>query len=75
LTLAPKPGSFLYGKSVVTTLASTTPANGDVNPYAVPAVIRTVGSLAAGDILVDSFNNKTNNQGSAMNIRSSDRAA
>jgi hypothetical protein len=67
-TLAPKPGTFLYDKTTVTTLASTTPANGDVNPYAVLTVTRAVGSLAAGDILVDNFNNKTNNQGTGTTI-------
>lgn len=67
-TLSPQPGSFLSGKATVTTLASTTPANGDVNPYAVLVVTRPGGSLAAGDILVDNFNNKTNNQGTGTTI-------
>jgi hypothetical protein len=67
-TLAPQQGSFLYGKTTVTTLASTTPANGDVNPYAVLAVTHTVGTLKAGDILVDNFNNKTNYQGTGTTI-------
>ena len=67
-TLPPQPGSFLYGKTSVTTVASTTPANGDVNPYAVLVVTRAGGSLAAGDVLVDNFNNKTNNQGTGTTI-------
>lgn len=67
-TLPPQPGSFLSGKTTVATLASTTPANGDVNPYAVLAVTRAVGPLAAGDILVDNFNNTTNNQGTGTTI-------
>jgi hypothetical protein len=67
-TLAPQPGSFLSGKTTLTALASTTPSNGDVNPYAVLSVTRSVGSLATGDILVDNFNNKTNNQGTGTTI-------
>ena len=67
-TLAPAPGAFLYGKTTVTMLASTTPPNGDVNPYAVLPVARTGGSLTTGDVLVDNFNNKTNNQGTGTSI-------
>jgi hypothetical protein len=67
-TLAPAPGSFLLGKTTVTTLASTTPDNGDVNPYAIWAVTADMGSLHAGDVLVDNFNNKANNQGTGTTI-------
>ncbi|MBV9513458.1 MAG: hypothetical protein JO280_05355 [Mycobacteriaceae bacterium] len=67
-TLTPGPGSFLAGKTTITPLASTIPPNGDVNPYAVLVVPRAVGSLSAGDILVDNFNNKTNNQGTGTTI-------
>jgi hypothetical protein len=66
--LKPAPGSFLAGKNTVTLLASTTPANGDVNPYAIWPVTQTVGSVTAGDILVDNFNNKSNNQGTGTTI-------
>lgn len=67
-TLAPQPGSFLAGKKSVTTVASTTPDNGDVNPYAVWPVTTNVGTLRAGDVLVDNFNNKSNNQGTGTTI-------
>jgi hypothetical protein len=67
-TLTPQAGSFLAGKTTATTIASTTPANGDVNPYAVLAVSRTVGTLTQGDVLVDNFNNKSNNQGTGTTI-------
>ena len=67
-SLAPAAGSFLAGKSTVTSLGSTTPANGDVNPYAIWPVTQTVGSLHAGDVLVDNFNNKSNNQGTGTTI-------
>jgi hypothetical protein len=67
-SLDPEPGSFLHGKTTVTTLASTTPSNGDVNPYAVLPVVHPGGSLSLGDVLVDNFNDKTNNQGTGTTI-------
>jgi hypothetical protein len=67
-TLTPAPGSFLHGKTTVTMLASTTPDNGDVNPYAIWPVTADMGSLHAGDVLVDNFNNKSNNQGTGTTI-------
>lgn len=67
-TLAPEAGSFLAGKTQVSELASTTPDNGDVNPYAIWVVKRTVGTVSAGDVLVDNFNNKSNNQGTGTTI-------
>jgi hypothetical protein len=66
--LTPAPGSFLAGKSTVTLLGSTTPANGDENPYAIWPVTETVGSVTSGDVLVDNFNNKSNNQGTGTTI-------
>jgi hypothetical protein len=66
--LTPAAGSYLAGKETVTDLASTTPANGDENPYAIWAVTETVGSVTAGDVLVDNFNNKSNNQGTGTTI-------
>ncbi|HSZ29697.1 MAG TPA: hypothetical protein VK784_08075 [Pseudonocardiaceae bacterium] len=67
-SLTPAAGSFLAGKTQVSEVASTTPANGDVNPYAIWVVTRAVGSVSAGDILVDNFNNKSNNQGTGTTI-------
>ena len=46
-----------------TTLASTIPANGDLNPYGVAQVKRTTGNLRAGHVLVSNFNDKGNFQG------------
>ena len=66
--LKPEPGSFLAGKTTVTLVNSTTPLNGDVNPYAIWPVTETVGSVTAGDVLVDNFNNKSNNQGTGTTI-------
>jgi len=52
----------------VTTLASTVPANGDVNPYGVAVVPRSTGNLRQGNILVSNFNNKANVQGTGTTI-------
>ena len=66
--LKPASGSFLAGKSTVTVLGSTTPANGDENPYAIWPVTQTVGAVKAGDVLVDNFNNSSNYQGTGTTI-------
>jgi hypothetical protein len=39
------------------TVASTVPANGDVNPYGVALVPESHGNLTEGDVLVSNFNN------------------
>lgn len=52
----------------ITTVASTVPANGDVNPYGVFRVPRTVGKLMQGNILVSNFNNSSNLQGTGTTI-------
>jgi hypothetical protein len=67
-SLPPAAGSFLAGKTTVTVLGSTTPADGDINPYAIWPVTETAGSLRAGDVLVDNFNNASNNQGTGTTI-------
>jgi hypothetical protein len=66
--LTPEPGSFLADKKTVTLIGSTTPANGDINPYAIWPVTKTVGTVTAGDVLVDNFNNSSNNQGTGTTI-------
>src|SRR6516164_7482876 len=53
---------------VVTTLGSTVPNNGDVNPYGVARVPRTTGHLVQGQFLVSNFNNAANNQGTGTTI-------
>ncbi len=60
--------SFLSTVKTVTTIASTVPANGDVNPYGVAVVPVTTGSLAAGNVLVSNFNNSSNLQGTGTTI-------
>jgi hypothetical protein len=52
----------------IKTIASTVPANGDVNPYGVAQVRRTIGNLRAGHILVSNFNNSGNFQGTGTTI-------
>ncbi len=52
----------------VTTLASTVPRNGDVNPYGVAVIPRSTGHLWQGNILVSNFNNKANVQGTGTTI-------
>src|SRR5260370_1342147 len=52
----------------ITTIASTVPANGDVKPYGVARVRRSVGNLRAGPILISNFNNSDNKQGTCTTI-------
>jgi hypothetical protein len=52
----------------ITTVASTVPSNGDVNPYGVARVPTTTGSLTKGNILVSNFNNSKNLQGTGTTI-------
>ena len=49
-------------------VASTVPANGDVNPYGVAVVPRSTGDLYRGDVLVSNFNDKANVQGTGTTI-------
>jgi hypothetical protein len=52
----------------VTTLVSTVPANGDVNPYGVAVIPQSTGRLHQNNILVSNFNNKANVQGTGTTI-------
>jgi hypothetical protein len=52
----------------ISTVASTVPPNGDVNPYGVARVLQTQGRLRRGHILVSNFNNKENLQGTGTTI-------
>ncbi len=60
--------TFLGGTSTISPVSSTVPGNGDVNPYGVAVVPRTVGALVAGDVLVSNFNNSMNQQGTGRTI-------
>src|SRR5215475_6890920 len=57
-------GSFTHNDQI----ASTVPANGDVNPYGVAVVPTSTGSLVKGDVLVSNFNNSANLQGTGTTI-------
>jgi len=60
--------SFLSTLHTVSVLASTVPANGDVNPYGMFVVQQTVGNLIRGHILVSNFNNASNLQGTGSTV-------
>jgi DNA-binding transcriptional MerR regulator len=60
--------AFLGELHGMTQVASTVPANGDVNPYGVAVVPASAGRLTAGDILVSNFNDKANVQGTGNTV-------
>ena len=49
-------------------VASTVPANGDVNPYGVFRIPQSSGALMQGNILISNFNNSNNLQGTGSTI-------
>lgn len=59
--------SFIH-PGTISTVASTVPRNGDVNPYGVVVVPRSAGDLVQGDVLVSNFNNSKNLQGTGTTI-------
>ena len=61
-------GPFTPSLNTVSKIASTVPANGDVNPYGIAVVPRTTGALVKGHILVSNFNNSANLQGTGTTI-------
>lgn len=60
--------AYLAGIKKHETVASSVPANGDQNPYAMAFVPVSSGDLKQGDLLVDNFNNKANLQGMGTTI-------
>jgi hypothetical protein len=73
VALAPAAGastqpSFVGGFKTITTVGSTVPKNGDLNPYGVAVVGHSNGRLHRGDVLVSNFNNKANTQGTGTTI-------
>jgi DNA-binding beta-propeller fold protein YncE len=67
-SLALAANSFIGPLSTVTTLSTTVPSNGDLNPYGVAQVPVTKGSLVAGNFLISNFNNSMNFQGTGTTI-------
>lgn len=61
-------GSYIGQFSHIATIASTVPANGDINPYGVAVVPTTTGNLTKGNILVSNFNASSNFQGTGTTI-------
>ncbi len=61
-------GAFLARFATASSLGSTVPANGDVNPYGIVTVPTSIGKLHAGELLVSNFNDKANNQGTGTTI-------
>ena len=59
---------FLQGIKKHTTLTTTVPDNGDQNPYALAVAPVSAGSVKAGDLLIDNFNNAANLQGLGSTI-------
>jgi hypothetical protein len=60
--------SFIGRFSKISTIASTVPHNGDVNPYGIVVIRHSHGRLKAGHILISNFNNKKNLQGTGTTI-------
>jgi DNA-binding beta-propeller fold protein YncE len=54
--------------NTISTISSTVPGNGDVNPYGIFRIPRTVGNLKRGNILVSNFNNSSNLQGTGTTL-------
>jgi len=59
---------FLGDFNTVTTVSTTVPSNGDVNPYGVAWVPVTKGNLFEGQFLISNFNNIMNQQGTGTTI-------
>jgi hypothetical protein len=59
---------FLNTLSTQTVIGSTVPSNGDINPYGIAVVPKSIGKLVKGDVLVSNFNNSTNAQGTGMTV-------
>lgn len=62
------PGAFAQHLNKNQQIASTVPANGDVNPYGVAVVPRSTGALLENHVLVSNFNNSQNLQGTGSTI-------
>jgi len=61
-------GPFLGQFNKISVVASTVPANGDVNPYGIFVIPRSTGNLVRGNVLVSNFNASSNLQGTGTTI-------
>src|SRR5271156_152741 len=66
--LADDEASVLKQFHKISTVASTVPANGDVNPYGIVLVRQSIGKLQKGHVLISNFNNSANLQGTGTTI-------
>jgi DNA-binding beta-propeller fold protein YncE len=60
--------SYLGSFSTVTTISTTVPANGDLNPYGISQIPVSKGKLVQGQFLISNFNNGQNLQGTGTTI-------
>lgn len=71
-TTPAKATAFIAPLKTFSTVASTVPANGDVNPYGITFVPSSIGKLKAGQVLISNFNAsesaKQNGQGTGTTI-------
>lgn len=65
---ADAPKGFLEKSRHHVIVTSTIPDSGDQNPYAVIIAPVSSGTIQAGDVLVDNFNNSSNLQGTGTSI-------
>lgn len=65
---ADEPQGFLETIHHHSTLTSTVPDNGDLNPYAVVVAPVSAGLIHRNDVLIDNFNNISNLQGTGTTI-------
>lgn len=66
--------AFLARLHRITTIGSTVPPNGDVNPYGIAIVPTSTGRLRRGEVLISNFNDKANEQGTGTTIVELSRA-
>ncbi|MGO9560296.1 MAG: hypothetical protein ACLPYW_14585 [Acidimicrobiales bacterium] len=67
-TTDPAVRPFVSSLHKIVQVASTVPANGDVNPYGIVVLPATTGALVKGDYLVSNFNDKANVQGTGTTV-------
>jgi hypothetical protein len=60
--------NLVTGTTTLKNLSTTVPSNGDLNPYGVAVVPRSIGNLVRGDVLVSNYNNKSNLNGTGTSI-------
>jgi len=59
---------FLKTLGHISTIGSTVPANGDINPYGIAMISSSAGRLVRGDVLVSNFNDAANVQGTGRTL-------